>query len=107
MFITDFGFAELMHTVHPSRPTDTDRRGGTLGYTAPEWLEDESANPLPAIDVYGLGAILDKLLTSCPTVCKELADIRDKALSRNPSDRYQTADEFVSALARLSDAIKD
>ena len=42
----------------------------------------------------------------CAAVCGELADIRDKALSRNPSDRYQTAAEFASALARLPDAIE-
>ncbi|MDA1049509.1 MAG: hypothetical protein O3C40_03390 [Planctomycetota bacterium] len=62
---------------------------------------------MPTIDVYGLGAILDNLLASCPTVCTQLADIRDKALSRKPYERYQSAAEFASALARLSDAIKD
>ncbi len=107
LLITDFGFAELMHTAHVSPSSDNDRRGGTLGYTAPEWLEDDSAAPLPTIDVYGLGAILGKLLERCPTASTELADIRDKALSRNPADRYQSAGEFAAALRRVSNASGD
>lgn len=103
--VTDFGLAELMHTVRVSPLEDNDRRGGTFGYTAPEWLEDNSAAPSPTIDVYGLGAILAKLLERCPTACNELTAIRDKAHSRNPLDRYQSASEFASAVARAAAAI--
>ena len=102
LVITDFGFAALASDTNCGSNGFATGRGGTMGYTSPEWLQDDLALPLPTIDVFGLGAILNRLLVKCPNCCQALFQIRDKAMSRAPMDRYQTAGELAFALRSLS-----
>ena len=62
--ITDFGLARHLHET--GRLTITGAALGTPGYMAPEQADGRGSETGPATDVYGLGAILYKLLTGRP-----------------------------------------
>lgn len=77
--LTDFGLAHLtLGEAQHSR-----RLGGTLGFMAPELALNNRPQLTPAIDVYGLGALLFALLT------------------RRPPVACRTWEEFVSSLKRI------
>lgn len=98
LFVSDFGFAELWHDVRQNLSNDIERRGGTFGFTAPEWLEDATVQPAPTIDVYSLGAVLAKLTEDVTASDDPLGKVCNTAMSRLPGDRFQTAREFRQAL---------
>lgn len=119
LWVTDFGLAKMLdEATH----TATGHVLGTFQYMAPEALKGQSD---PRTDVYGLGMTLYELLTGClpydetnPAVLvrligeheppsprsidlkipRNLETICLKAISREPSRRYQSAAEFAEDL---------
>lgn len=115
----------------PDRPDNATRAGSILGtpdYIAPEQATDAYLADIRA-DIYSLGCtlyfllageppfpggtLLDKLhahKTSTPTpirlrrpeVPEELERILDRALAKNPADRYATPEEFAKALLPIA-----
>lgn len=108
--IADFGIAKWNDPRSAPRITATQQVLGTLHYLAPEQIEspDEVDH---RIDIYALGVVFYELLTGrLPVgnfeppshlnshVPRELDRVVMRALSRRPSARFQSADEFRSAI---------
>jgi hypothetical protein len=125
LWITDFGLAQFHAGAGLTRTGDI---LGTLRYTSPEQAAGESLPFDPRTDVYSLGATLYELLTLRPMlpdadrqqllrrilyedprplravdgrVPAELETIVLKAVSKNPADRYRTAQELANDLDRF------
>jgi WD40 repeat protein len=130
--LTDFGLAKRFGDKHGSSAaashTPSGMVLGTPGYMAPEQAEGKSREVGPAIDVYGLGAILYELLTARPpflgetvadaimqvltrdpvppssihpNVPRDLETICLKCLQKEPRKRYQSALELADELGRF------
>lgn len=122
--VLDFGLALA---AWASRVTPGETIVGTAAYMAPEVMLGRKADA--RADVYGLGVVLYEALTGAfphvgdgpqaafystphlsPTPPRErrtdlssaVEDVVLKAIARDPDDRFQTAEEFVSALDHLS-----
>lgn len=91
--ITDFGIAWA--TERESR-TATGTVVGNLRYIAPEQLEGRVAGP--RTDLYGLGRVLEELLTVTDSPPDSLRAIAARATQRAPDQRYDTADAMLDAL---------
>jgi serine/threonine protein kinase len=110
--IIDFGGAKYGYMQVPLSFGNT--VVGTPGWTAPEQMHGITA---PRCDIYGVGAILFFLLTGCPPqsftnpdgsvesprkinpkISLETERIVFKALSFDPSKRYQIADDMIREL---------
>ena len=120
--LADFGLARPEHD--PQRLTMHGAVLGTPGYMAPEQAQGDPERIGPRTDLYSLGVVLYAMLTgrlpfqgSALTVLLKLIDetppppsslrpdldpaldrIVVKAMSRQPEDRYQSAQEFIDAL---------
>jgi tetratricopeptide (TPR) repeat protein/tRNA A-37 threonylcarbamoyl transferase component Bud32 len=121
--ILDFGLAKLGDTA---RVTKTGTTVGTIAYMSPEQARGEEAEP--TADVWSLGAVLYEMVTARLPFSAEheaamiyaiinethaplqshrenlppkLAKIVDKALSKNPRERYSDASEMASDLADI------
>ncbi|NIS81545.1 MAG: protein kinase [Anaerolineales bacterium] len=119
--ITDFGIARALATIHPDEFYET--VWGSPLYFAPE--QAAGFPPSPASDVYALGITLFEMLTgappfnaedaqilaalhqtarppslrlSHPEISETLEQIIFKVLSKEPSARYRTADQFGRVL---------
>ena len=126
--LTDFGIAKLLETEENSSLTATGVGVGTPEYMAPEQGMGKQVDG--RADVYALGIVLYELITGhkpysadtpLATLLKQVhdplpeprtfvADLPDaiekllyKALAKNPDDRYQSMDDFVSALKKIQD----
>ncbi len=124
LLLTDFGMARLRDDTNL---TMTGAMLGTPSYMSPEAAQGESKDKRS--DIYSLGAILYEMLTGQPPysgespisiilkqasepivppteirrdVPKAVENIVLKALAKNPTDRYQTAAEFLQALTNWS-----
>lgn len=122
--ITDFGLAKAMDLE--ASFTSTGQVLGTAGYMAPEQADGREAGP--ALDIYGLGAVLYHLLTGrAPFVGNVLGDVLEqvkrvepvpvrrlnvsvpedleticlKCLEKDPHRRYPSAGAVVEELGRF------
>ncbi len=122
-FLTDFGLAKLLHDGHSL--TGSNGILGTPAYMAPEQWRSEAV--CPATDQYSLGVMAYYLVTGrlpfdAPTpyglMRKHLYEepirphelrehlpvpisvVLQKALAKDPSDRYKTVSEFAEAFAQ-------
>lgn len=126
--ISDFGLARSIETGPEF--TLTGARIGTPSYMAPEQAMGLAHSIGPAVDIYGLGAILYEMLTGrppfkgesaletekqviaddpiqpChlnPKVSRDLETICLKCLQKNPSRRYASAQDLADDLHRFLD----
>jgi Tol biopolymer transport system component len=115
IFLVDFGLAKV---VQGSQATTTGARAMTPGYSPPE--QYGTARTDPRTDVYSLGATLYASLCGVipedglaramdnaqltplrkrnPKISKRLSQTIEKAMSVDPAERYQNADDFKRAL---------
>jgi eukaryotic-like serine/threonine-protein kinase len=127
LWITDFGLAQFHNRAGLTRTGDL---LGTLRYMSPEQAAGQGAPLDPRTDIYSLGATLYELLTLehlfgggdharllrqilydeprplravDRAVPPELETIVLKAVAKNPTDRYTTAQEFADDLNRYLD----
>ncbi|KAA3657653.1 MAG: tetratricopeptide repeat protein [Calditrichaeota bacterium] len=121
--VTDFGIAKITNNL---TLTQTGRVVGTPSYMAPEQIEGKEVDG--RADVFSLGIVLYELLTGQrpftgdtlaslayklvhidpplpSSVNKKIPAIFDeiitKSISKNPTNRYQSADEFYNALVKI------
>jgi eukaryotic-like serine/threonine-protein kinase len=116
IYLVDFGLAKVYEGT--TQATSTGARAMTPGYSPPE--QYGTARTDPRTDIYSLGATLyaslcgiipedglaramdNAQLTSLrkrnTKVSRRLASAIEKAMSVDPSDRFQSAEEFKSAL---------
>jgi WD40 repeat protein/tetratricopeptide (TPR) repeat protein/tRNA A-37 threonylcarbamoyl transferase component Bud32 len=123
--VTDFGLAKCVET--DSGLTQTGLILGTPSYMAPEQVSGHRSEVTTAVDVYGLGAVLYKLLTGrppfhAPSVYETLRQVREqepvspgaagqrvdrdleaiclKCLEKDPRRRYPSAESVAADLKR-------
>ncbi len=122
--VTDFGVARLISEEEGITKVGT--KVGTLYYMAPELIKAGQITPL--IDIYALGITLYQLLTGrvpftgttdyeiiqghlmkkpppldlfSDNIPRSLENLVNKAIAKNPRDRFSSADEFLKAVKAL------
>lgn len=128
--VTDFGIARALSTISPDEQSD-------MVWGSPHYFSPEQASgrpPSPASDVYSLGVILYEMVTGrLPFLASDSAELARmhredkpvspryynndipaaleeiilKVLSKEPSQRYRTADQLGRLLLGLYDAYPD
>ncbi len=109
--VADFGIAKLTDPdVRTPTLTATRQVLGSLHYLAPEHIESPSSID-HRVDIYAVGVVLYELLTGhlpigryeppssvVSALGSAIDEVVQRALSRRPQDRYQSADELRTAL---------
>ena len=125
--VADFGIARALSTIHPDEQSDV--VWGSPQYFSPE--QASGAAPAPASDVYSLGIIMYEMLTGSlpfqatkatdlarlhveeeppllsemiPEISPTLEKIQTKVLSKEPSQRYRTADQLGRVLLNFGNS---
>ena len=123
MKVTDFGIARSLDVEHGVTQTGTVL--GTSNYLSPEQANGRPTTP--SSDIYSLGVVLYELLTgdvpfpganfvavamkhindappdvlaARPDIPLRLAATVDRALAKDPADRFATMDDFAAELRR-------
>lgn len=108
--LADFGIAKINNAAAEKKITATRQVLGTVHYLAPEQLE--ASNEVDhRVDIYALGVVFYELLTKQlpvgnfeppshlnPAINRDLDSVILKSLSRKPSLRFQTVEEFQQAI---------
>jgi serine/threonine protein kinase/formylglycine-generating enzyme required for sulfatase activity len=128
-YLTDFGLAIRVQDLAGERG----RRVGTVGYMPPEMVRGEGNLIDGRADIYSLGVVLYELLTGKrpfggtreevlekiqfarprppremnAAICEHLQDICLKAMSKEVSDRYVTADKMAESLRKAAAAFPE
>jgi serine/threonine protein kinase len=131
--LLDFGLAKSMAADSPDRRQPLTEVGLVFG--TPEYISPEQASGNPAdgrSDLYALGVVLFEMVCGAPPFCgteaieivrehlvtpvpppqrltpslsKELRGVIETALEKEPAQRFQSADQFMAALARCPEAL--
>lgn len=126
VYVLDWGLAKILGepaegdessagALSPSAMTQSGSVLGTLGYMAPEQLDDSVGPTTAASDVYSLGAILFEVLAGVPLLTASspmelmqltLAGVDARAQQRAPAQRVppELEDVCVQATARVPNA---
>jgi DNA-binding beta-propeller fold protein YncE/predicted Ser/Thr protein kinase len=109
-YLSDFGLAKSFAGTGAGSGASI---VGTVEYMAPEQWRGESAGP--AADVYSLGCVLYEALTGIVPYARKAADtepeipqgidaVIERAVSKDPADRYRTAGALIAAAEEREDA---
>ncbi|HEV7400417.1 MAG TPA: serine/threonine-protein kinase [Solirubrobacterales bacterium] len=109
-YLSDFGLAKAFEGAGAGSGASI---VGTVEYMAPEQWRGESAGP--AADIYSLGCVLYESLTGIVPYARKAADtepeipdgvgaVIERAVSKDPGDRYPTAGELIAAAEEREDA---
>ena len=102
-YLSDFGLAKAFEETGGGSGASI---VGTVEYMAPEQWRGERAGP--AADVYSLGCVLYEALTGIVPYARKEADtepempegidaVIERAVAKDPADRYRTAGELIAA----------
>ena len=105
-YLSDFGLAKAYAETGPGSGASI---VGTVEYMAPEQWRGERVGP--AADVYALGCVLYEALTGVVPYARKEADaepelprgietVIERAVSKDPADRYASAGELIAAARR-------
>ncbi len=109
-YLSDFGLAKAYAETGPGSGASI---VGTVEYMAPEQWRGERVGP--AADVYALGCVLYEALTGIvpyarkeadtePEIPKGLDAVIERAVSKDPSERYRSAGELIAAASEREGA---
>ena len=109
-YLSDFGLAKAFEETGAGSGASI---VGTVEYMAPEQWRGERAGP--AADVYSLGCVLYEALTGIVPYARKEADtepeipegidaVIERAVAKDPTDRYRTAGELIAAAEAREDA---
>jgi len=107
--ITDFGLGRALDAM-TSRATGTGAQIGTIGYMAPEQMNQAGEADVRS-DIFSLGRMLYEMLTGDPPLAVQdhmklpigLAGVVQKCTLTDPSRRFQSVGELRQALARITE----
>ncbi len=102
-YLSDFGLAKAYAETGPGSGASI---VGTVEYMAPEQWRGERVGP--AADIYALGCVLYEALTGIAPFARKESDrepemprgidaVIERAVSKDPSERYRTAGELIAA----------
>jgi len=109
-YLSDFGLAKAIEGTGDGSSASV---VGTVEYMAPEQWRGEQVGP--AADIYSLGCVLYEALTGIAPFARKEADtepelpkgidaVIERAVARDPADRYRTAGELIAAAAEREGA---